>query len=213
MKNILSVLGSAFVAMTVLSGCGGSGGAMTVLSGCGGSGGTCCTSAPCGGDIVATWTIKSTCLTTTDSPGAFGFQICPGATLPGNIKIAGTVTYNSDLTYVLNTTGSETVTFPVSCLTMQGQTMTCAQLSANSVARTCTGTSSCTCTTLLPQAPSTERTGTYTTTPAGVVTETPTGNTPSQSDYCVKGTTLTLSPHPDSNRMGLSAGTVTLTKP
>jgi hypothetical protein len=55
--------------------------------------------------------------------------------------------------------------------------------------------------------------GTYTTTAAGLLTET--GPTDvSLSDYCVKGTTLTISPHPGSAMAGQSdlLSTITATK-
>ena len=58
-------------------------------------------------------------------------------------------------------------------------------------------------------------TGSYTTTAAGVLTDTPMGGgAASPSDYCVKGKTLTVSPHAGSAMMGQTvSGTITLTKP
>jgi len=55
---------------------------------------------------------------------------------------------------------------------------------------------------------------TYSTTAAGVLTETATGGTPNDSDYCIKGTTLSLSPHAGSSMagQGSTSGTITLTK-
>jgi hypothetical protein len=78
---------------------------------------------------------------------------------------------------------------------------------------TCTGSSTCTCKAVLSNVTSTI-TGTYTTTAAGLLTDTPMGGgTTSPSDYCVKGKTLTLSPHAGAAMMGQSvSGTITLTK-
>jgi hypothetical protein len=47
-----------------------------------------------------------------------------------------------------------------------------------------------------------------------VLTETAMGGTPDDSDYCVKGTTFTLSPHAGSTMagQGSTSGTITLTK-
>ena len=74
----------------------------------------------------------------------------------------------------------------------------------------CTGSSSCTCTETIASQTSSE-TGTYTTTAAGLLTDTPTGGTASQTDYCVKGTTMTQSPHAGSTMMGVNlSGTITL---
>jgi len=54
----------------------------------------------------------------------------------------------------------------------------------------------------------------YSTTPAGLLTKTATGGTPDESDYCVKGKTLTVSTHTGSGMAGQAsiAGTITLTK-
>jgi hypothetical protein len=209
MKNILSVLGSTFLAVMI-------------LSGCGGSGGTCGNTAPCGGDIVGTWTITSSCVSADASMISSMIDTgCPGTTVSGvHVNIAGTVTYKADLTYTASSTlsGSESVTLPASCLMSQGVTATCAQLTqalagnAAFKSANCTGSSSCTCTVVLMDDTSTQ-TGTYTTTPAGLLTETAAGGTPDQSDYCVKGNTLTDSPHAGAAMMGQPvSGTITLTK-
>ena len=207
MKTILSVLGaSCLAAMMILSGCGGSGD----------SGGTCGNTPACGGDIVGAWKITSACL----SPGAPTSAACQGTSDIANIQLTGTVTYNADMTYTANTTfsGSETVTLPLSCLTSSNNQATCDQLGelfmgdpSNQTA-TCSGTTTCSCKIVFSNATSMTM-GTYSTTAAGIETDTPTGGTPSQSDYCVKGKTLTLSPHADTGMMGQAfTGTITLTK-
>jgi hypothetical protein len=205
MKNILSITGAIV-------------GAMVGLSGCGGSGGTCGNTAACGGDIVGTWTVTSSCVSTNVS---MFDSSCPGATIGNvNLKIVGTATYNADLTYTSSATfsGSESVTLPASCLTVNGSTATCAQLTQTLAGNpgfksaTCTGSGGCTCNVVLNDE-TTNDTGTYTTTAVGVLTETPTGGAASQSDYCIKGKTMTNSPHAGSAMMGVSqSGTITLTK-
>jgi len=205
MKTILSVLGATCLA------------AMMVLSGCGDSGGGTCGNTPaCGGDIVGAWTITSSCL----SPGSPTSAACQGTNDVANIKLTGTITYNADMTYTANTmfSGSETVTLPLSCLTSSNSAATCDQLGElfmadpSSQTATCSGTTTCSCKIVFSNETS-MTTGTYSTTAAGVETDTPTVGDPSQSDYCVNGKTLTLSPHADATMMGQAiAGTITLTK-
>jgi hypothetical protein len=190
-----------------------------VAAGCGSSGGTCSNAAACGGSVVGTWTITSSCVS--ESASMVDSQ-CPSATASSSgLSITGSVTYNADGTYSSSSTisGSVRVSLPQSCLTYNGVTLTCAQLTQASqsnptagVTLSCSGTSGCICTeTIAPQ--SSSETGTYTTTAAGVLTQTPTGGTASQDDYCVKGTTMTLSPSAGSTMMGQAAsGTITLTK-
>jgi hypothetical protein len=195
--------------------------ALAFVSSCGGSGGgTCSNSAACGGNIVGTWKITSSCVTASEQ--MFDMS-CPGASVSStNLTVTGSVTYMADLTYTSNFTssGSVTVTLPASCLMSQGITVTCDQLNQifASDPTTPPGThcsnagSGCACTVVEMNQTSTD-TGTYTTTPAGLLTETAAGGTPDQSDYCVKDTTLTVSPHAGSSMMGAGiSGTITLSK-
>ena len=188
-------------------------------SGCGSSGGTCSNTAACGGAIVGTWTITSSCVS--ESGSMFDSQ-CPSATVSSSgLTITGSGTYNADGTYSSTSTinGTIYVTLPPSCLTSSGVTITCDQLNqvfqsnpTPGLTLNCTGSSSCSCTETVANQTSSE-TGTYTTTAAGLLTETPTGGTASQTDYCVKGTTMTQSPHAASAMMGQPvSGTITLTK-
>ena len=189
------------------------------VPGCGSSGGTCSNAAACGGSIVGTWTITSSCVS--ESGSMFDSQ-CPSATVRSSgLTITGSVTYNADGTYSSTSTlnGSLYVTLPPSCLTSNGVTLTCDQL--NQVVQSnptpgltlnCTGSSSCACTETIADQPS-NATGTYTTTAAGLLTDTPSGGTADQTDYCVKGTTMTQSPHAGSTMVGQAvSGTITLTK-
>ena len=147
---------------------------------------------------------------------------CPSATVGSSgLTITGGVTYNADGTYSLTSTigGSLYVTLPPSCLISNGVTVTCDELNQEfqsnptpGLTITCTGSSSCFCTEIISNQASSE-TGTYTTTAAGLLTDTPTGGTADQTDYCVKGTTMTQSPHAGSTMMGQTvSGTITLTK-
>jgi hypothetical protein len=192
----------------------------------GGGGGTCGNTAACGGDVVGTWKISSTCLTI-DPNATMGMTECPGETVSVvDLKETGTVTYKADNTYSAMTSVSGTIVIglPKSCLSQGGLTLTCAQLNqvlAQSTAGdptapkvTCVEAgASCSCTMTLPPTPSSES-GTYTTTAAGLLTQQPTNGDSSAVDYCVKGQTLTISPHADSSMMGMSgiSGTITATK-
>ena len=200
-------------------------GALTALFSCGGGGGaggsTCSNAAACGGNIVGSWTITSSCISI-DASNMVPEMDCPGATgTAEGFKVTGAVSYAADLTYTANTTASGTIVvkLPAACLTQQGFTLTCAQVQQSLQANlsgsdyssaTCSGSSDCTCKLgLSPQASASS--GTYTTTAAGLLTEVETGGEPSQSDYCVNGSTLTLSPHTMAGMDGLS-GTITLAK-
>lgn len=146
---------------------------------------------------------------------------CPGVTVSGsNLSIQGTVTYNADGTDTATDTFSGTVSvyLPPACLTMNGVTVTCAQLNQQfasnpmpGVTVSCSGSSGCTCLETI-SGESNTTTGTYSVAANGVLSETNADGTVSQTDYCVKGTTMTQSPHAGSTMMGAASGTITLTK-
>lgn len=189
-----------------------------MATGCGSSGGTCGNTAACGGDIVGTWTITSSCVSASASMVDSSCPTAPGTS--SNVTITGSITYNADGSYTSTSTigGTVQVYLPQSCLTSSGVTITCDQVNqafqsdpTPGLTLNCTGSSGCTCTETISDQSSTE-TGTYTTA-AGVVTQTATGGTASETDYCVKGTTMTQSPHPGSTMMGeAESGTINLTK-
>jgi len=155
---------------------------------------------------------------------------CPDASVSaGALKVTGTVSYNADLTYTSTSTvsGSTAVTLPASCLSVQGVTVSCEQLTQAFMTLAQRGTagfksascssagSGCTCTVVLNDQTSSES-GTYAVTDAGVLIVTPTNGTPSQNDYCVKGNTLTVSPSQSVNmgamgQMGIT-GTLVFNK-
>jgi hypothetical protein len=149
---------------------------------------------------------------------------CPAATVTSSsLTITGSITYNADLTYTQTgaISGTVVVTEPTSCFTQAGVTPTCDDINKAfqdnnqdpSLNLHCTGTSTCTCTETFTNEDSSE-TGTYTTTTAGLLSQTTDGDTTAdESDYCVKGTTMTQSPHSGSMMMGGSvSGTITFTK-
>ena len=199
---------------------------MIALLGCGGggdSGGSCNMPAGCGGDIVGTWKVTSSCVTTS---GSIGEMDCPQATASfSNYRVDGTDTYRSDMTFTaaLSFSFDYAITLPASCLTTQGITITCAQLqvavraepNSNLPGVSCAAAGSgCTCTGKLEGS---EQMGTGTWSTAGtVLTETDSGGQPQLSDYCVRGNTLQVMPHMDMTMptMGTisASGSITLTK-
>jgi hypothetical protein len=189
------------------------------LAGCGSDdGGTSCTNTPaCGGKIVGTWKVVSACEVA--NPGVMAD--CAGETSSvSGFSLTGTITFNGDLTYSSThvVSSSSTALLPQSCL--EQQAITCEGLSAiirstpmPGVTASCSvnGLGGCTCN--LRQTNVTETaSGTYSTNAAGQLTQSPTGGASTLSDYCVRGSTLTLSPHNDARFMSDVMGTITLTK-
>jgi hypothetical protein len=195
--------------------------AVTVVAGCGGSdGGSCGMVAACGGDVVAEWTIVDACLTASDSGALFG-DFCPTATVDtSGLTASGMASYRADMTFdgTITMSGSVAFVLPASCLTMNGITLTCAQLdqglkqammddpdpSIQSIA--CSGSGSCRCT--MQMTPQTSAgSGTYSTSGTTLLE-----NGATAGDYCVKGNELHLLT--DSMAMGSFAlsGDIVLTK-
>ena len=176
------------------------------VAGCNGdsSGGSCARPDPCGGDVVGTWKIVDSCVEFTVPP--LGLDFCPQATADiTETAFSGGATYNADLTYSSTLTLAYTfvLRLPTSCLSSGGGTVTCAdfndalqaQLTAHPdpdiQSYTCaSGGSSCNCT-VVPTPQTELESGTYSTT-GGRITSTPTGDAPSNENYCVQGDTLHL---------------------
>jgi hypothetical protein len=192
------------------------------LAACNGGGlssGGCANTPSCGGNLVGTWKVTSTCVTET---GPAGLDDCPAATVTvSNVQFAGTETYNADLTYSSTGTVSEdaVISIPASCLMTQGITLTCDQVTQSLASQqvgdtiTCKAAGAgCSCSVGVKSIAS-DDSGTYTV--AGGV-HTDTAQNPDDSDvddFCVKGTTLTESPHSMTGMMGeMLSGTITLTK-
>ncbi len=168
------------------------------LSACGSSGsGTCGKVAPCGGDIVGDWTIVDACLSFNGASPLGDF--CPSGTVDaGGINASGMVSYRSDLTYSATITLSGTIALniPISCLTIQGVTLTCAQLdqaakqalidnpdpSIQSIG--CEGPGDCVCTAQMTPQTSMSN-GSYTTSGTSLIQ-----NGGAASTYCVQGSEL-----------------------
>ena len=191
-----------------------------LLASCGSSAGSgnCGKVAPCGGNIVGDWTIVDTCLAFTGSDASPLGAACPSATLDaGGFNATGTVSYRSDLTFstMITLSGTMGLSVPQSCLTMEGITLTCAQLdqalklqfaqnpdpSIQSVS--CTGSAGCRCTfALTPQTSS--GVGTYAVSGNNVIEN---GGDP--TGFCVQGSELHVSEtNMDMGGLGVSGGFV-----
>jgi hypothetical protein len=167
-----------------------------LLAGCVGGGDSCGRVQPCGGDVAGDWTIAGMCGT----EGVMSVSSCPAATGTASETWSGTLTFDASMTYATNLTvsGTASVTYPQSCLTASGVTLSCAQLGqglqmelmANPgmfQSAHCTGTSSCVCTLTLDSRPMMDS-GTYTTSGTQLATSGTLGSRP----YCVKGSDLHL---------------------
>jgi hypothetical protein len=134
---------------------------------------------------------------------------CPGLkTTPSGYAINGSASFNADGSFAtsLTLTGNVIATMPKECLTRQGVTLTCAQFqqafdaqlaqpNAPFTSASCVAASGggCSCTLAIRPSSSTSS-GTYTTAD-GVLTQLHASGNTGESDYCVKGGKLTISPH------------------
>jgi hypothetical protein len=171
---------------------------LSAMASCGGGDGSCSGGAPCGGEVnPGRYRVASFCSSIT---GTVKSDFCAaGITVQaGSFSASGTITFNADKTYQSDTTvgGSLVETIPAACLSQGGVQLTCAQLGqalqgpGSPSKGSCSGTSDCTCTLKFEPQP-TMTTGTYAT--AGTtLTTTPSGDSPSQSQYCATPTSLTL---------------------
>ena len=171
---------------------------LAALVGCSSS--ACGNTAPCGGDIVGTWKGTSSCGSASLSPLN---EVCPAATaLGGTFLYRNTITYGDDMTYSFagDVSGDIHVSVPTECLA-SGET--CAdveqQLSTEpdfASIGCMSSESGCDC--QLHQAyEEVMEAGTFSVTAAGLLTEVRADASPRLMDYCVRGDSLTLSPHQD----------------
>lgn len=189
-----------------------------------GSDDKCPSAAACGGSLVGAWKITSSCLTI-DLGAMMANTACPEQTAGAkNLKATGNVTFAADLSYTsaLTLTYDVVINQPKTCLTKQNITLTCDQLQQGieaqlamtpftSVSCAAATGGGCTCT-FRGASQTASEAGTYTTTEAGLLTQTPMSGAVDDSDYCVKGSTLTLSAHDSSSMTGATvSGTVKLT--
>jgi len=145
----------------------------------------------CGGSIVGTWKLPGKVLcgskgTATPPPSG-----CMTINNLADLEQTGTLMFSADGTWVSNITfrGTETLSYPVSCLsggTCAGQSAT---LPDAGMVGSCVenGAGLCVCTYTLDMSASGH--GTYTTS-AGKLSVV--GSTPSAMDYCVQGNTLSM---------------------
>jgi hypothetical protein len=171
--------------------------------------------ASCGGNIVGDWQIVSSCV---KSSGTVNLSGCTSpATVSASLTVTGTASFRSDLTYTTTDqiSGSETIGYPAACLTVQGVTITCDQLSQSfsaggTTSGACTAApgGACNCNVTLAAQASGE-TGTYSTS-GGTLTTTPTGSTSGTSGYCVQGNRLDNTPPPGMMSGLTTSGDITL---
>ena len=179
-------------------------------AGCGGSDNCPSSPAPCGGNIVGTWKFSSVCVD--ESMSSSAASSCGAKVSVGQVKISGTLTFNKDMTYSEDTTGTvqETADEPASCLTGTG--VTCEEIgsrfeqdissdSASASGRCSKAGSGCHCSFSVTQR-STDS-GTYAV-QGSVLGQNSSDNGDSHSDYCVQGNTLYLQMSAMSMDMGSS---------
>jgi hypothetical protein len=194
-----------------------------IVSACGGGSGSCGKVQPCGGNIVGEYDITAACINTAALNMDVGIE-CPGSTIRASgISVSGTASFTAAMTYSMTQTIAATLqmTLPPSCLTMDGITLTCAQLdiaiqqvvsepdSPFQSAR-CSGSSSCTCTfTLTPETQS--ESGTYTTSGTTLTLTSSTGGI-SADQYCVQGNEVHIPEVDMTMAMGTIQADTVLTK-
>lgn len=155
---------------------------------------------PCGGDLVGTWKVVSSCVHGTAQETTSACSL-PLTTQIQSVTYSGTVTFDPDLHYVTTVTasGRMALTYPAACLT--SARLTCEELSQSLVQMPTSsggvkgtgcyssGGGDCQCT-FDVQTPAHETPGAYSTN-GNSVTITTNGRSVS-TDYCVRGTELTL---------------------
>lgn len=184
-----------------------------------------CQSTPaCGGDVVGTWQIGSSC-----TKGTFADlmnAMCKEATGDGSgLTVTGSYVLNADKTYATSTVtnGIAKITFPAACLkdAVSGTPLTCQQFATtfgallalagpgSAPTLQCSGTTSCACDITFKEVKE-EAKGQYTLASNRLSLKSAGNDDPDVFDYCVKGTTLTLSPVGSAGEM--PQGTITLNR-
>lgn len=171
--------------------------------------------AACGGNVVGTWKVADSCITS--STASMPNTSCPGETLQvASFQASGTLTLNADMTYTtaLSTAATLQLVEPLSCLSSGTVTATCDQLAmglnaADAGSANCTTSGmNCNCTSTFSQ-PTTTQTGTYSLS-GTTVTITPANGTASTDSYCVQGSTLHVLSLPTSMTMGSGGVTASM---
>jgi non-reducing end alpha-L-arabinofuranosidase len=226
-----NIVAAAYGSETIVNAAGGASGTGGASSTGGAtSTGTPCTNVtPCGGDLSGTWTVTASCLTVSGSLDMSSAGIdCAGATLSGEtLHVTGSVAFDgTGLMYTDNTTttGSGQISLPAACKNLSGTSTTCDRLGTVAVPNmgydttsSCVDNSAnggCSCTGGVNQQGS-----------IGVVSANPgtndlyatsnnvlmllNGHATTNYQYCVSGSTLTLTPL----TTGIATtGTIVLTK-
>jgi hypothetical protein len=155
---------------------------MLVVAGCGSDGGglDCTSVSSCGGDITGQWQWQGTCVMTPP---------CPGTTIDTS-KASEVATFSGGK-YSVSYSGTEQVSYPLSCFGGDGGAMISCEQIGQGKGNTCVkNATTCDCTIDLAQAfvfPTLD----YTTS-NGTISVTVGGGPPSTINYCVTGDTLRL---------------------
>ncbi|XXX77589.1 hypothetical protein WMF30_02275 [Sorangium sp. So ce134] len=181
---------------------------LLALSACGdddgsNEGGAACGEvAACGGDPTGSWTIEGTCLDASmfeELANGCGAEIDVSG-----LDMVGTAEFRSDSTYATTSTmeGPLKIVYPPSCLTMEGATLTCAQLDAViqqltaeedapfASASCAAAGSGCACTLVLEET-TTAGAGTWSVS-GSTITVQADGQEPEELPFCVEGSSLTM---------------------
>ncbi|KYG11206.1 hypothetical protein BE21_58100 [Sorangium cellulosum] len=179
------------------------------LSACGddggdsdGGGAACGEFAACGGDPTGSWTIEETCL----DPSMFAelTETCDATIDISGVEMVGTAEFKPDSTYVTTSTmeGPMKIVYPPSCLTMEGVTITCAQLDATMqellaqgiatfTSASCVAAGAgCACTLVLGETTTTGA-GTWSVSGSSLTVQAD-GEAAQEVPFCVEGSSLTM---------------------
>jgi hypothetical protein len=186
----------------------------------------CTNQAACGGEIAGTWAVAGSCLPVSGMVDMAGFGLgCTAAPVTGTLQVSGSWEAKADGTFADQTTtsGEAEIALPAACLNVSGTVTMCDRVDGALQALgyasvTCANAANggCTCTGSVQQMGSfgfvtdeSARSGTYST--ANNVVTTSAARTQTQYEYCVSGSTLTMTPQL-AGRTGAVMGTVVLQK-
>jgi hypothetical protein len=169
--------------------------------------------AACGGNVAGNWMVSSSCY---EINGALGGTFCPNGTITAHATYSGTFTFGTDSTYsmALSVSANEVLWFPAACLTSQGVTTTCEQLTLtlmdqvagsgiSSIQCTASARGGCDCIAVASQ-PIPPAVGTYASSGATLTLAPNDGTTPNNFGYCATTNQLDLLP-PSMTSDGLAA--------
>lgn len=142
---------------------------------------------PCGGDITGTWSFTGACVDASQADVDPTNGQCPETVLTVTLDATGTLTFNADKTYTIDTTEFAThiKTLPASCADAFGGSAGC----ADDFDGTMDGNGACVYT-KVDKPGSKKKSGSYTTTGTSFTTTETGGSPDSPITYCVTGNTL-----------------------